>query len=44
MLELSSSGIGFLEAYELPRIIMLNPGPVEVSEEKFSALGLPSTS
>ena len=35
MLELSSDGIGFLEAYELPRIIMLNPGSVEVAEEVF---------
>lgn len=44
MLELSSDGIGFLEAYELPRIIRLNPGSVEVAEERFSALRLPSTS
>lgn len=44
MLELSSSGIGFLEAYELLRIIRLNPGSVEVAEERFSALRLPSTS
>lgn len=44
ILELSSTGIGFLEENELLGVILLNQELLEFAKERFSASRLPSSS